>query len=74
MKIVTGATAQDGRYVSVELDESDIASIDLSEMSPLQKHKEMMRQGDILITMYFKDVGIFSHDYAVQKLKEIKSR
>lgn len=74
VKIVTGATAQDGRHVSVELDEADITSVDLSEMSLLQKHKEMMKQGDILITMYFKDAGIFSQDYAVQKLKEIKSR
>lgn len=73
MKIITGATSSDGRHISVELEESDIER-DLSELSLAKKHKVMMQHGDLLIVSYFRDAGVFTKDYAEQRIREITSR
>lgn len=73
VKIKSGATAQDGRYVEVELDESDLPTLN-KELSALQKHKAMMQSADIMIVKYMLDAGIFTQEFATQRLQEIKSR
>lgn len=72
MKIVSGATASDGRHISVELEESDIEG-DLPT-NVAAKHKKMMQVADILVVKYFVDAEIFTADYGKQRMKEIQSR
>lgn len=71
MKVVSGATAADGRYVSVELEESDVPNLP-EKYGP--KHVAMMKAADALIVKYFYDAGVFTSEYAAQRMKEINSR
>lgn len=73
MKVISGATAQDGRYVSVELDEADLPTLN-AELPALSKHKAMMQAADTMLVKYMEDAGILTPDYAQQRLKEILSR
>lgn len=72
MKVKSGASASDGRYLEVELEESDLNLP--SEIGAMEKHKKMMQEADLLIVKYMLDAGLFTKDYALSRLKEIKSR